>query len=88
MGDQGKSILMDAVEGAIAELNRPSEGTVCASHHGLAKGVKVLLLCKQAEFSNGGAVNSIRLGNMTISGSMAIMAVVMAWLVAKAHGWV
>ena len=88
MGDQGKSVLLDAVSNAIRDLDAPHVGPtpVCESHHKLVGGVRVLLLCKQAEMTNGNG-NSITVGNVTVSGSLAVLVVAVTYLIAKVHGF-
>lgn len=88
MGDQGNKILLDAVGGAIKDLSTPHEGAVCPSHGGLVNGVRVLLLCKEAEMSNGGSASSIKIGNVTITGTIGMLVAGFIYLLAKSHGFI
>jgi len=80
------SVLIDKMDKTIVKLEQPTEGT-CPSHGPLSEGLSLLLQIERTRLAEKPTdANMIRYGNLTISGGLAITAVVVGYLVLKIHG--
>lgn len=80
-------ILRDKVSSVISKLEHPGE-TECPAHADLAEGVKVLLEIQRAILDGKVAPesNSVRIGNVTITGGFAICVAGLCYVMMKIHG--
>jgi len=86
MGTADK-VLKEQVESAINKLDESADKANCDAHAPLAEGVKVLLEIQKAVLDgNIDTKNSIRVGNVTVTGTAAIGLVVAGYAVLKLHG--
>lgn len=86
MGTSDK-VLQDNIVKVISKLeNQPDGAEVCKAHSALAEGVKVLLQIQQAildgKVSEG---NSIKIGNVSITGSLAVCVAGVVYAILKLH---
>jgi len=59
----------------------------CSTRAPIKRGVTTLLEIKKAEMEeNASAKNSIKIGNITITGTVATIGAIVAYLVMKVHG--
>lgn len=85
--DAGNKYLDDIIQDTVHKLARPSSSTVCNEHEPIREGMHVLLLCEQDRRKDKEhEVNSIKFGNITITGTMSIVVAAVVYLGLKIHG--
>jgi len=90
-GSVANTVLLNEVADSIKDLEADVPGPgepKCSTRAPVKKGVTTLLKIKQAEMKqNQAQKNSIKFGNITITGTMAIIVVIVAYLFGKSQGW-
>jgi hypothetical protein len=85
--DAGNKYLDSKIAEAVQKNEHPAKGPVCDAHEGTRSGIHVLLLCEQdRRQEKEREVNSIKFGNITITGTMSIVIAAVVYLGLKIHG--